>query len=526
MGPEQATSEVTSARGRYAALGALCMAQLLVVLDNTIVNVALPSIGAELAADTSGLQWVVDAYTLTFAGLLLAWGSLGDRFGRRRVMLGGLFGVGIVSIAGALTHSIDTVIAVRAVMGLFAAAVFPATLALVVNIFPDRGERSRAIAAWSGVGGVAIALGPVSGGWLLEHFSWHSVFWINIPLSLVAVIAVAVFVPESRADTVKKFDYLGIFSSIIGVSLVVYSIIEGPHYGWWSFPTLLTALAGVFALSVFVYWELRTANPVLNLQLFRIRTFSLPAASIAIGYFAMFGFLFLTTQYFQGVREFTPLEFGVASLPFAGSILIGTPIAAASAQRLGPTPIIVSGLILTAIGFYLGGQMGIDGDYLTDIVPSMVCLGFGMGLVAGPATQSIMSPLILDEAGAGAAVNDTTREVGGTLGVAVLGSILASAYTTRIDGALAAVPRGLMSDQEKDVARATVLSVVDIKNRSVPVGVETQRDSLVFAMKSAAIHGLHTASIVATCAVIVCAIGVAVFMPWKLPHKDEFIAAR
>ncbi|MFE5705264.1 MFS transporter [Rhodococcus koreensis] len=510
---------------RFLALAVICLAELLVVLDNTIVNVALPSIGVELRTSVSGLQWVVDAYTLTFAGLLLAFGNLGDRYGRRRVMVIGLIGVAVMSIAGANAESLGQVIAARAAMGVFAAAVFPATLALVINIFTDVRERALAIAAWTAMAGFAIAIGPMAGGWLLEHFSWHSVFWINVPIAVVAAIATLMLVPESRASVIGRMDLLGIAASITGITVLVWAIIEAPHHGWTSAVTVGAVALSIAVLTGFVFWELRTDHPVLDLRLFRNRRFSLPALAIAIGYFSMFGFLFLITQYFQGVREYTPFEFGVASLPFAVSVAVGAPIATLLAQRVGTTPVIVFGLLLTGVGLYLGGQVAVDSSYLTDVLPSMVSMALGLAIVQGPATESIMASLPLDEAGAGSAVNDTTREIGGTLGVAVLGSIVASYYATTMSPLLDRIPAALMNDDEKGFAGATVLSVLEIRKREIPPFLEQQRENLILTMKTTVLQGSHTASLVAAGAVVVCAVVVAIFMPWAPARTDSVMLA-
>jgi EmrB/QacA subfamily drug resistance transporter len=510
---------------RFLALAVICLAELLVVLDNTIVNVALPSIGVELRTSVSGLQWVVDAYTLTFAGLLLAFGNLGDRYGRRRVMVIGLIGVAVMSIAGANAESLGQVIAARAAMGVFAAAVFPATLALVINIFTDVRERALAIAAWTAMAGFAIAIGPMAGGWLLEHFSWHSVFWINVPIAVVVAAATLLLVPESRASVIGRMDLVGIAASITGITVLVWAIIEAPHHGWTSSVTVGAIAVSIAVLVGFVLLELITEHPILDLGLFRYRRFSLPALAIAIGYFSMFGFLFLITQYFQGVREYTPFEFGVASLPFAVSVAVGAPVATLLAQRVGTTPVIVFGLLLTGVGLYLGGQVAVDSSYLTDVLPSMVSMALGLAIVQGPATESIMASLPLDEAGAGSAVNDTTREIGGTLGVAVLGSIVASYYATTISPVLDRIPATLMNDDEKGFARATVLSVLEIRKREIPPFLEQQRENLILTMKTTVLQGSHTASLVAAGAVVVCAVVVAIFMPWAPARTDSVMLA-
>ncbi|MFC0448693.1 MFS transporter [Rhodococcus jostii] len=522
----EARAVVTGSRTRrFLALAVICLAELLVVLDNTIVNVALPSIGVELRTSVSGLQWVVDAYTLTFAGLLLAFGNLGDRYGRRRVMVIGLIGVAVMSIAGANAESLGQVIAARAAMGVFAAAVFPATLALIINIFTDVRERALAIAAWTAMAGFAIAIGPMAGGWLLEHFSWHSVFWINVPIAVFAAAATLLLVPESRASVVGHMDLVGIAASIIGTTVLVWAIIEAPHHGWTSSVTVGAVALAIAVLLGFVLWELRTEHPILDLRLFRNRRFSLPALAIAIGYFSMFGFLFLITQYFQGVREYTPFEFGVASLPFAVSVAVGAPVATLLAQRIGTTPVIVFGLLLTGVGLYLGGQVAVDSSYLTDVLPSMVSMALGLAIVQGPATESIMASLPLDEAGAGSAVNDTTREIGGTLGVAVLGSIVASYYATTMSPLLERIPATFMNEDEKGFAGATVLSVLEIRKREIPPFLEQQRENLILTMKATVLQGSHTASLVAAGAVVVCAVVVAIFMPWAPARTDSVMLA-
>ncbi|RZL81402.1 MAG: DHA2 family efflux MFS transporter permease subunit [Rhodococcus sp. (in: high G+C Gram-positive bacteria)] len=517
--------EGTKLRGRYLALLVICAAELLVVLDNTVVNVALPSMGLQLRADISGLQWVVDAYTLTFAGLLLAFGHLGDRYGRKKVMIIGLAGIALMSVGGAVAADLGQVVAARAAMGVCAAAVFPATLALIINIFTDAKERALAIAAWTAMAGFAIAIGPTAGGFLLEHFSWHSVFWINVPVALLVLVAALACVPESRAEHVGKYDPVGIVLSLTGITVVVWAIIEAPHNGWLSPASIGGYIAGCVALAAFVWWELRTPSPVLDLNLFRIRRFSLPALAIAVGYFSMFGFLFMITQYFQGVMELTPLQFGVHSLPFAVSIAVGAPLATLIAQRIGTTAVIVFGLVVMSIGMFIAGQVEVETPYLGPVVVSMILMGLGLAIVQGPATESIMSSVTLDEAGAGSAVNDTTREVGGTLGVAVLGSIVASIYTTKVGPRVDAIPDAIMEPYQKAFARETVVSVIEIVKAPTNPIFATQKAELVYAMKAASLEGFQLASFVTVGAAMACAIAVALFLPWRRPEGDGVLLA-
>ncbi|GGF96522.1 MFS transporter [Rhodococcoides trifolii] len=506
------TSDLTRRR-QLAAFGVICIAELLIVLDMTVINVALPSIGIELETGISGLQWIVDAYTLTFSGLLLAFGNLGDRYGRRRLLLIGLTGLGLTCIIGALGDTLEQVITSRALMGVFAAVVLPATLAVITNLFPKPKERALAIGVWSSIAGVAVAIGPISGGWLLEHFSWHSVFWLNVPVAIVAVAAVAVVVPESKASVVGPLDVVGVLLSIAGVSLLVFIVIEAPKFGWLSVTTL-----GGFALSVallvgFVYRELHTESPVLDVTLFKIRPFAWPAVAIAVGYFSLFGFLFLITQYFQGVREYSPLAFGIATLPFAAALAVSSPAATLIAQKIGTMPVLVTGLILIGAGLLVAGQVELTSSYLTLVLPAMLLLAVGIAIIQGPATESIMSSLPLDEAGAGSAVNDTTREIGGTLGVAVLGSIVASYYVSTVKPLVDAIPNAMITDTERGYATSSVLSVIELQKREIPAMFEPSRQQLIMQMKEAALRGSEVAAYFGAAAVFICAAVVFVMLP-------------
>ncbi|MBY6367826.1 MFS transporter [Rhodococcoides corynebacterioides] len=507
------TRTAPSRRRQLAAFAVICVAELLIVLDMTIINVALPSIGVQLATGISGLQWVVDAYTLTFSGLLLAFGNLGDRYGRRLFLLVGLTGLGASSIVGATADGLGDVLTSRAVMGVFAAMVLPATLAVITNLFPLPKERALAIGVWSSIAGVAVAIGPVSGGFLLEHFSWHSVFWLNVPIALVAVVLVALIVPESRAANPGKLDVPGVILSTAGVTLLVFVVIEAPNFGWTSPATLGGAVVAAALLWAFVRRERRVAAPVLDVSLFRIAPFAWPAVSIAVGFFSLFGFLFLITQYFQGIREYSPLAFGIATLPFAAALAISSPTATVVAQKVGTMPVLVTGLVSIGAGLVVAAQVEIDSSYLGLVLPAMLLLAVGIAVIQGPATESIMSSLPLDEAGAGAAVNDTTREIGGTLGVAVLGSLVASYYVSTVRPLVEAIPSAIMTDTEKTYAQASVLSVSEIRARDLPSLFEPQRAQLILEMKEAALRGSSIAAYVAAGAVFVCAVVVALRFP-------------
>ncbi|WP_200172390.1 MFS transporter [Tomitella cavernea] len=508
---------------RGAILVVVCLAELLVLLDNTVVNVALPSMGVSLGADFAGLQWIVDAYTLTFAGFLLAFGHLGDRYGRRRLMMIGLAGVAVMSIGGALATDVGMVIAARAAMGVFAAAVFPATLALLTNTFTTPKARGAAIAVWTAMAGFAVAIGPTAGGWLLEHFSWHSVFWMNVPIALAVLIAAALVLPESRTTAHGRLDVLGLVLSLAGIVTLVWSIIEGPRNGWLS-PVTLCAFAGAVALlAAFVWREIRAENPVFDVTLFRNRRFSLPALSITVAYFSMFGFLFLITQYFQGIQEYSPLEFGIRSLPFAAAVLIAAPAATMLALRIGTTAVLIGGFVLLATGMGLAGQVTVDSPYAGIVLISMILMGLGLAVVQGPATESVMGSVTAEEAGAGSAVNDTTREIGGALGVAVLGSIVASTYTATVTPLVDRIPDTMMDPQQKEYARQSVLTVLEIRQHDVPSLFSDTKDQLILTMKAAALDGFQIASYATVGLAVLCAIVVAVLLPWRRPEGGSVL---
>ncbi len=497
-------------RQRWVALVVLCLAELLVTIDNTIVNVALPSLSRQLAAGTSGLQWIVDAYTLVFAGLLLAAGHAGDRLGWRRVLLIGLVGFGVVSALAARSGSLSELITARAVIGAFAALIFPATLALLTNMFTIPRERVAAVGIWSAIAGVAVALGPVTGGWLLEHFSWHSVFWVNVPLAAIAILATLRWVPESRSRDVARLDVVGVFASIASIVVVVWTVIEGPHHGWTSPAGLVGAIGGAALLAAFIAWELRHPHPVINVRLFANRRFSAAAGAISVAFFSLFGFIFLVTQYFQAVRGYSTLDAGLRTLPFAIVIGVFSPIAVQLAQRLGSTIVVSAGLALMGGGFATAAITQIDSAYFGRVIIAMVLMAIGLALISGPATEAIMGALPLNEAGAGSAVNDTTREVGGTLGVAVMGSVLAGIYGHHIQHALA--------------GSSLPASVRDAANSSVTAGVEAAAKlhdaSLAASVKSAYLSGMHTASWVAAGACLVAAVVIA----FALPARGTVIA--
>ena len=491
---------------RWAILAVLSLSVFLVVVDNTIVNVALPTLSRELSATTSQLQWIVDAYSLVFAALLLAAGSLGDRLGRKGTLQAGLVAFAATSVLAAFATSATQLIAARAAMGIGAALVFPATLAILTNVFTDPRERAKAIGLWSGVSGLAVALGPVSGGWLLEHFWWGSAFFVNVPIVIVALIAGQLLLPTSRDDHAGRFDPLGLALSAATVAALVYTVIEAPHHGWISTRTLGGFAIAAVLLAVFVTWEQRRDTPMLDVSVFRNSRFSAASAAVAIAFFALFGFIFLVTQYFQFVRGYDTLAAGVHTLPFAFAAALAAPFAPRFVNRYGTTRIVASGLALMSAGFLVAATTEADSSYWLRVVPAMLLMASGLGFTTAPATEAIMGTLPRSKAGVGSAVNDTTRELGGTLGVAVVGSVFSSLYGPRLVDALRGLP---IPRPALDAARESVAAAMVVAERAPAAA----RPQIVEAARSSFMDGMTAGSIAAAVAAAVGAIVVLVFLP-------------
>ncbi len=426
----QQTGDAAHAR-RWWTLATLCLSLLIIVMDNTILNVAIPSLMDDLHATNSQIQWIIDGYTLVFAGLLLTSGSLGDRFGRKGALQLGIVLFGMGSIASAMAGSAEQLILTRAFMGIGGALIMPATLSILTDVFRDPRERGRAIAIWAGFSGLGVALGPVAGGLLLKHFSWSSVFWVNLPIGLTALIAGAFLIPTSKDPSAPRIDVPGAAMSIIGLGALLFGIIEGPSRGWTD-PLVLAGFAvGLTVLAAFIAWELNTDHPMLDMRFFRNPRFSVANGAITLTFFAMFGSLFLMTQYWQLVHGYTPLGAGVRLIPFALTMMVVAPLSARVVEKVGTKRVVSGGLLVMTTSLVLLSFIQRDTSY--SLVIAIFCLmAVGMGLTMAPATESIMGSLPREKAGVGSAVNDTTRQVGGALGVAIIGSIVSSAYASRI----------------------------------------------------------------------------------------------
>jgi EmrB/QacA subfamily drug resistance transporter len=417
----------------------LCISLVMIVMANASLNVALPTLAESLNTGASGLQWIVDAYSLVFAGLLLTAGSLGDRYGRRLALNGGLILFGAASLFAMTSSSAGAVIGARAVMGIGAAFVMPATLSILAHVFPPK-ERPRAIAIWAGFAGVGVAMGGVVSGALLEQFWWGSIFLINVVVVVVALVAGFFLIPRSREKIHAPLDPLGAVLSIVGLSALVYGIIEAPDHGWGSTQTLATFAVALVVIGAFVAWELRAKEPMLNLGYFRNPRFTAATAAISLVFFAMFGSYFLFTQYLQFVHGYSPLSAGVRILPWALAYLVAATQSAKLVERFGQRLVVASGLTIAGVGIaLLAVTSTVTSSYLWFALAVMV-QALGMGITTAPSTGAIMRSLPLHKAGVGSAVNDTTRELGGALGVAVMGSLVASQFRSSMESAAGGLP--------------------------------------------------------------------------------------
>src|SRR3954453_22286178 len=426
---------------RWWVLATMTVCLLVVIMGNTVLNVAIPTLQRDLGATHGELQWAIDAYILVFAGLLFTWGVIADRIGRRKVLLIGLTVFAVGSVFAAFSDSPIQLIVWRAVMGIGGAAVQPTTLAVITNVFPAR-ERGRAIGVWAGAAGIAVAGGPLAGGAVLEHYWWGSVFLVGVPVAILGIAAVLWFVPESKDPSPGRLDVPGVLLSIVALAGLVFGIIRGGSGAGWTTPGVLIPLVGGGVLvGVFVWLQRRSTHPALDVSLFRTPAFSAAAGALGLNFFALLGATFYLVYYLQGVRDLTPLESGASLIPVALGMAIMAPRSSGLAERYGAKAVCATGFLLIALSF-LGIQLlGLTSPvWLLLLVLSIQ--GLGMGSVMAPATESIMSVVPREKAGAGAAVNNSVRQIGGALGVAILGSVLAASYAAHLGSSVDRLPAG------------------------------------------------------------------------------------
>jgi EmrB/QacA subfamily drug resistance transporter len=490
---------------RWWTLGVLCLSLMIVIIGNSSLNVALPTLSRELHATESQLQWVVASYSLVFAGLLFSTGALGDRYGRKGTLQLGLAVFLVAAACAALSTEMWQLIACRAVMGLGAALIMPATLSILINVFPPE-ERIKAIAIWASVTGVAGGFGPLISGWLLGHFWYGSVFLVNVPVILLALVAGRFLVPRSRDPEEGNLDPVGAVLSVIGVVALVFGLIEAPDQGWLSVPTMTAFAVAALVLALFVVWERRVEEPMLDMQLFRKPAFSTGSSGMVLLFMAMYGTMFLVTQYFQLVLGYTPLTAAAGLLPMAMFLLVASLFTPRIMKRYAANRTVAAGMVSLGCGLLLLSRLGTGTPYWY-IICCFLPFSAGMALAMSPSTASIMSAVPARRAGMGSAMNDATRELGAALGVAVLGSIAASRYGTLIAPAV-----GDLHPDQRTAAESSIGGALD-------VAADLTRSAgraLTSAAQESFLSGLHVAVLAASVLAFASAAIVWRYLPGSL----------
>ncbi|MFZ4510701.1 MAG: MFS transporter [Candidatus Nanopelagicales bacterium] len=525
---------MTSGEGhprRWAILGVLVVSLLIVVLDNTVLNIALPTIQSDLNATAGELVWAIDSYILAFAALLFTWGALGDRYGRKRILVIGLIIFGLASAASAFATSPGMLIGFRAVMGVGGAAVMPTTLAIITVVFPPH-ERGKAIGAWAGAVGAAVALGPVLGGLLLQHPEWFSwitgndwgaVFLINVPIVIIGLIGIWRIVPESRDPNPRKLDLIGLVLSVVGLTLLIYGIIHASSTLSWTDPgVVLPMLAGIGVLAIFLWYEARSDHKSFDVSLFRNRGYAVSLAAVTLAFFALSGITFTLPFYLQILRGFDTLTAGLCFVPFAVGQIIAAPRSAAMVLKFGYRAVMTTGLVLVALS--LIGLLFIQLDTpVWVILVVFFIFGFGMGNVIAPASTVMQNVLPLARAGAGSAVQNTVRQVGGALGVAIIGTVLATQYANRITPALGQLP-DQVPDEARQAAENSIVAtdglLAALEQSGVPAAV---LDALRSAAYDSFLTASHVTYLVSVSVVVVAAVLVAFALPVITPPRKDAV---
>lgn len=484
---------------RWWALGALVLGVLVLGFDMTILNVALPTMATELGADTGDLQWIVDAYTIVFAALLLPAGLLGDRFGRKRMILIGLTLFGAASLLGTFADSVGMVIAARALMGVGAALIMPLSMSILPSLFPTH-ERSRAISLWAAGMALGMPLGPILGGLLLQHFWWGSVFLLNVPFVALAAVACALLLPESRDPHAGRIDVPASAFGAVGLSVLVFGVIEAPRRGWGDPVVLVLIAAGVLLVTALVLRETRARAPMIDFGLFRDRHFLWGTTAAVVPSFVMGGVLFVLPQRFASVDGFDALGTGVRLVPLMGGLLVAAILSDRLVPRLGFRVVIPTGLTLLGAAVLLGST-GKASDGYGEIALWLTLAGFGLGLSLVPATDAVMATIAPERAGVGSALVQSMRQVGGALGIALLGSLLAASYSDHL---------GATGPADDSVAAA------------VEIGERTNDAALLADARSAFVSGMDLVLVVCGVVAIAVALLVAAFLPGR---KSEAAAA-
>ncbi len=487
-------------RRRWWILGVMCLSLILVVLGNSVLNVALPTLATELEATNTELQWIIDAYALVFGGLLLTMGALGDRFGRRGALLAGLAIVGVASVAATFAVTSTHLIVARAAMGIGAALVMPATLSIISHVFPP-GERGKAMGIWAAFAGLGGAVGPVVGGALLESFPWAAIFWLNLPVVALAILGTIMVVPTSRDPHQHRLDLVGAGLSILALASLLYGIIEGPSKGWSSTEVMAAFALAAVSWPLFIIWELRAKHPMLPMQLFGRRGFTTGNAAISLAFFVMFAFFFGMTQYLQFVRDYSALQAGIRTLPLAAGLIMAAPRSDALVKRIGTPGTVTAGLLLVALSCLGLSFIGMTTPYWP-MALGFLGLGLGMGFTMAPATTLIMDDVPGHKAGVGSAMNDTSREVGGAFGIAILGSIINETYQRNL-----VVPDGLAGGALDPTASL---------GNALALGKMMGSQALIDSARLAFVDGLTLAYMIGAAVALATAVIVRLWMPRRV----------
>ena len=514
---------------RWAILGVLVVSLLIVVLDNTVLNIALPTIQRDLDASAGELVWAIDSYILAFAALLFTWGALGDRYGRKRILVIGLIIFGLASAASAFATTPDQLIGFRAIMGVGGAAVMPTTLAIITVVFPPH-ERGKAIGAWAGAVGAAVALGPVLGGLLLQHPEWSSwitgndwgaVFLINVPIVIVGLIGIWRVVPETRDPHPRKLDLIGLVLSIVGLTLVVYGIIHASSTLSWTDPgVVLPMLGGIAVIAVFLIYEARSDHKSFDVSLFANRGYAVSLAAVTLAFFALSGITFTLPFYLQILRGYDTLIAGLCFVPFAVGQILAAPRSATMVLRFGYRAVMTTGLVLVALSLVALFFVELETPLWVILVVFFV-FGFGMGNVIAPASTVMQNVLPLARAGAGSAVQNTVRQVGGALGVAIIGTVLATQYANRIAPALGQLPDEV-PDEARTAAENSIVAtdglLTGLEQSGAPAAV---LDALRTSAYDAFLTSAHVTYLVSITVVVIAALLVAFVLPVITPPRKD-----
>ncbi|HYH23941.1 MAG TPA: MFS transporter [Blastococcus sp.] len=501
---------------RWWVLATMTICLLVVIMGNTTLNVAIPTLQRELGATQGELQWAVDAYIVVFAGLLFSWGVIGDRIGRRRVLLIGLTIFATASVLAAFSDSPLELIIWRSVMGVGGAAVQPTTLAVITNVFPAD-ERGRAIGIWAATAGLAVAGGPLASGLALTHFWWGATFLIGVPVAVLGVVATLAFVPESRDPTPGRLDVFGVLLSIVALGGLVYGIIHGGSGVGWTTPGVLVPLVGgALLMALFVWLQWHSAHPALDVSLFRNPAFSAAAVALGLNFFALMGATFYLVYYLQGARGYDPLQSGAALVPVALGMAVMATRSSRLAERFGAKAVCATGFALITLSF-LGFQLLDQTAPLWLLLVTLTVQGMGMGTVMAPATESIMSVVPREKAGAGAAVNNTVRQVGGALGVAILGSVLATAYSANLGRAVDVLPASMRGEASTSIAATleTAGTTADRARADGETELAAAADALAGTAREAFVSAMHLTAIGTAAATTVAAVVVLIWLPGR-----------